>query len=103
MLPARYLRLVCAAGGIDYFYFICFSLGYFSDNRNRPLDGLPYRFHCFFGSGEQELIVLAASDRQGGGCPCPTALASALITDRSMVPAATLERLQPIVGKYFEP
>jgi 5'-methylthioadenosine phosphorylase len=43
--------------------------------------------------------VLAAEER--GGCPCVDALATALITDRSMIPAATLERLRPIVGRYF--
>ena len=34
-------------------------------------------------------------------CPCTTALASALITDRSAIPEATLERLWPLVGKYL--
>jgi 5'-methylthioadenosine phosphorylase len=43
--------------------------------------------------------VLATEER--GGCPCTDALATALITDRSMIPAATLERLRPIVGRYF--
>ncbi len=35
------------------------------------------------------------------GCPCPEALKSALITDPKTVPAATRERLAPIVGKYL--
>ena len=34
-------------------------------------------------------------------CKCGAALAHALITDKTRVPAATLERLGPIVGKYF--
>ena len=34
-------------------------------------------------------------------CPCCKALESAIMTDRRLVPEATLERLQPIVGKYF--
>lgn len=34
-------------------------------------------------------------------CPCPTALASALITDPARVPAAARERLQPLIGKYL--
>ena len=35
-------------------------------------------------------------------CPCGQALATAIISDRSKIPAATIERLRPIVGKYFE-
>ncbi len=35
-------------------------------------------------------------------CGCGSALQYALITDKSTVPAETLERLAPIVGKYFE-
>jgi len=34
-------------------------------------------------------------------CKCGSALAHALITDRAAVPAATLLRLAPLVGKYF--
>lgn len=37
----------------------------------------------------------------GRGCKCGAALRHALITDRSLVPAATLDKLRPIVGKYF--
>jgi len=35
------------------------------------------------------------------GCGCGTALQHAIITQRDVVPAATLERLRLIVGKYF--
>jgi 5'-methylthioadenosine phosphorylase len=35
-------------------------------------------------------------------CKCGEALAMAMMTDRSKIPAATIERLRPIVGKYFE-
>jgi 5'-methylthioadenosine phosphorylase len=45
--------------------------------------------------------TLAESDREAAGCPCPAALSTALITDRAVVPEATLEKLRPIVGKYF--
>ena len=38
---------------------------------------------------------------EGRSCPCASALQSAIITDRRLVPAATLEMLRPIVGKYF--
>jgi 5'-methylthioadenosine phosphorylase len=35
-------------------------------------------------------------------CKCASALAHALITDKSTVPPATLEKLRLIVGKYFD-
>jgi len=35
-------------------------------------------------------------------CKCHTALANALITDRGAVPSAAVERLKPILGRYFE-
>ena len=38
----------------------------------------------------------------GAPCGCRDALASALITDRDSIPAATLRRLEPIIGRYFE-
>jgi 5'-methylthioadenosine phosphorylase len=34
-------------------------------------------------------------------CKCGEALKHALITDRAMVPATTIQKLEPIVGKYF--
>ena len=34
-------------------------------------------------------------------CKCGSALAHALITDRAAVPAATLQKLAPLVAKYF--
>jgi 5'-methylthioadenosine phosphorylase len=34
-------------------------------------------------------------------CKCGSALQHALITDRKLVPAQTLKKLEPIVGKYF--
>jgi 5'-methylthioadenosine phosphorylase len=36
------------------------------------------------------------------GCKCGCALSHAIITQKDKVPAATLERLKLIVGKYFE-
>jgi 5'-methylthioadenosine phosphorylase len=36
-------------------------------------------------------------------CKCHSALAHALITDKKAVPAATLKKLELIVGKYFQP
>ena len=35
-------------------------------------------------------------------CKCGESLAMAIMTDRSRIPTETLERLRPIVGKYFE-
>src|SRR5581483_101945 len=34
-------------------------------------------------------------------CKCGSSLQHALITDKKLVPAATIQKLQPIVGKYF--
>ena len=34
-------------------------------------------------------------------CPCASALAHSLITERSLVPAATIEKLRPIIGRYY--
>jgi 5'-methylthioadenosine phosphorylase len=36
------------------------------------------------------------------GCKCGSALSHAIITEKDKVPAATLERLKLLVGKYFE-
>ncbi len=36
-------------------------------------------------------------------CPCGSALAHALITDKSQVPEQTLKRLELLVGKYLHP
>jgi 5'-methylthioadenosine phosphorylase len=49
--------------------------------------------------------VVAAAVRllpiEARACPCASALATALITDRKAVPEETLEKLELIVGKYF--
>jgi len=36
------------------------------------------------------------------GCKCGSALRNAIITQKNVVPAATLERLRLLVGKYFD-
>jgi 5'-methylthioadenosine phosphorylase len=36
------------------------------------------------------------------GCKCGSALAHAILTNRSMIPAATREKLKLIIGKYLE-
>jgi 5'-methylthioadenosine phosphorylase len=45
-------------------------------------------------------LLGAAPDR--AHCPCPSALASALITDRTKVPEATRTRLDLLIGKYLD-
>jgi 5'-methylthioadenosine phosphorylase len=35
------------------------------------------------------------------GCPCPTALANAIVTDRRLIPAQVKADLAPLVGKYL--
>lgn len=45
--------------------------------------------------------VRAGVPSSPGACKCASALASALVTDRKMVPAATKKQLAAIVGKYF--
>jgi len=35
------------------------------------------------------------------GCPCPTALANAIITDRAAIPESVKRELAPIVGRYL--
>jgi 5'-methylthioadenosine phosphorylase len=35
------------------------------------------------------------------GCPCPTALANAIITDRAAIPATVRAELEPLIGKYL--
>jgi 5'-methylthioadenosine phosphorylase len=34
-------------------------------------------------------------------CACPHALAAAVVTDRSVMPADTIEKLRPLIGKYI--
>lgn len=46
-------------------------------------------------------LAEARPEADGAPCACGDALTFALLTERSMVPAATIERLRPIVGRYF--
>jgi 5'-methylthioadenosine phosphorylase len=45
--------------------------------------------------------VVAAMPKEHS-CKCNQSLAMAIMTDRSKIPAETLQRLKPIIGKYFE-
>jgi 5'-methylthioadenosine phosphorylase len=51
----------------------------------------------------QEVVrqMVARLPEERHGCPCPEALRHALITERSRIPAATLEALAPLVGRYI--
>jgi 5'-methylthioadenosine phosphorylase len=44
---------------------------------------------------------VAAALPERTGCPCPTALAHAIITDRAAIPADVRRDLLPIAGKYL--
>jgi len=46
-------------------------------------------------------LVESLPDGEERTCPCASALATALITDPAVIPPATLEKLAPIVGKYY--
>ena len=50
---------------------------------------------------QQAIKNLARSLQPPSSCACPRALADALITRRDMIPAATLARLELLVGKYI--
>ena len=50
----------------------------------------------YAGSAEAVRAMPAARE-----CKCGSSLAHALITDKKLVPAATIRKLEPIVGKYF--
>jgi len=46
-------------------------------------------------------VVARLPESRGDGCVCGEALATALITDPAHVPRETVEKLRPLVGKYF--
>lgn len=50
---------------------------------------------------QQALVNLIAEPADRAQCPCGSALAAALITDPTHVPAETRERLKLLVGKYL--
>jgi 5'-methylthioadenosine phosphorylase len=55
------------------------------------------------GTGKARRIIRAALALldQAGPCHCRSALASAILTDRTRIPEATKQRLAPIVAKYL--
>ena len=53
----------------------------------------------------QQVVHNAVVELAGAGersCPCRDALRFALITPRELVPESTLQRLAPLVGRYYE-
>jgi len=52
-----------------------------------------------------KVVALAVKrlDPSSRPCKCPDALAHALITDKSVAPAAARRKLELLIGKYFEP
>ena len=49
---------------------------------------------------QRALLDLAGQPVNRADCPCPSALAAALITDPARIPAETKERLKLLTGKY---
>jgi 5'-methylthioadenosine phosphorylase len=51
----------------------------------------------------QEVVrqMVARMPEQRQGCPCPSALEHSLITERELIPPATLQALDPLIGKYM--
>jgi 5'-methylthioadenosine phosphorylase len=52
------------------------------------------------GSGRPEQGRMAAAAARGA-CPCPSALAKAIWTDRKAIDPKAVEKLRPLVGKYL--
>ena len=52
--------------------------------------------------GQEVVRRAVATSGSRAACSCGDALRTALITDRSQVPRTTIEKLAPIVGKYFQ-
>ena len=51
----------------------------------------------------KEVVAAVVAQLPGGGaCTCGEALKAALITQSRDIPAATMQALEPIVGKYFQ-
>jgi 5'-methylthioadenosine phosphorylase len=52
-------------------------------------------------TAQQAIANLVGTPADREHCPCPTALAAALITDPARVPAPTRDRLKLLIGKYL--
>ena len=51
-------------------------------------------------TAQQALVNVIGAPIDRDNCPCPTALASALMTDPARVPAATKDKLRLLIQKY---
>jgi len=51
---------------------------------------------------QEALLHLVQALPPARNCPCPSALASALITQRDRIPDETRQRLALLVGKYLK-
>jgi 5'-methylthioadenosine phosphorylase len=49
----------------------------------------------------QTVAGVAAALPARTGCPCPTALANAIITDRAAIPESVRRELAPLIGRYL--
>ena len=50
---------------------------------------------------KETIVAVAGALPARDGCPCPAALANAIITDRTMIPESIRRDLAPIIGKYL--
>jgi 5'-methylthioadenosine phosphorylase len=50
---------------------------------------------------QEALIALAGVPADRTHCPCPAALADAILSDRAHVPEAVKLKLEPLIGKYL--
>jgi 5'-methylthioadenosine phosphorylase len=66
------------------------------------VDAIVRTLHANLEMAQQSLIYLVGMvSETAPECDCHRALETAFITDRRKIPAETLQRLKPIVGKYF--
>jgi 5'-methylthioadenosine phosphorylase len=49
----------------------------------------------------RDAVVRIVAQRSERDCECPDALKYAIMTDKSMIPAATAEALEPLLGRYL--
>ncbi len=51
---------------------------------------------------QEALTALASTPPDRAHCPCPSALADAIMSNPATIPAGTKEKLQPLLGKYLQ-
>jgi 5'-methylthioadenosine phosphorylase len=57
--------------------------------------------HANVALAKKTIAAVAGALPARTGCPCPTALANAIITDRAAIPESVKRVLAPIVGRYL--